>query len=237
MHADVEDHAGRAHPLSIQHAHTVARILQVAQLLHETLGVQRPTLAVARNPQHVGAPGVHSASQGRSDRNLQVVPRNALMVHGGGFTPGRERILPLGHGPPHAAGTREIRGRPGVVDAALVGGRDATLDAAHRAANCEVFDREICHRRVGELLHPRLQLIGAVQLAARVFIEQLLGALDAGAGLNLLGHLALTGDNTLQLLHAPGIGLIQVDGGTQERTRVQAVRFAAYRIASRGGRL
>ena len=166
-----------------------------------------------------------------------MVPRNALVVYGGGFAPGREPVLALGHGPPHAAGTREVGGGTGVVDAALVGGRDAALDAAHGAANREVLGGEVLHRRVGELLHPRLQLVGAVQLSVRVFVEQLLGALDAGAGLNLFGHLALTGDDALQLLHAPDVGFVQVDGGAQEGARVQAVRLAAHRIAGGCGGL
>ena len=118
-----------------------------------------------------------------------------------------------------------------------MGGRDAALDAAHGAANREVLGGEVLHRRVGELLHPRLQLIGAVQLSVRVFVEQLLGALDAGAGFNLFGHLALTGDDALQLLHAPDVGFVQVDGGAQEGARVQTVRLAAHRVAGGGGGL
>ena len=94
--------------------------------------------------------------------------------------------------------------------------------------------RQVLHGGVCELLHPRLQLIGAVQLTCRIFIEQLLRTLNACARLNLLGNLTLTSNNALQLLHAPGVGFIQVNGGTQERTGVQAVRLTAHSIA--GGR-
>ena len=136
------------------------------------------------------------------------------MVHGGGFTPGSERVLTLGNRPPHAARTREIGGGAGVVDTALVRGRNAALNAAHGAANFKVATRQVFHCGVGELLHPRLQLIGAVQLTCRIFIEQLLRTLNACARLNLLGNLTLTSDNALQLLHAPGVGFVQVNGGT-----------------------
>ena len=237
MNTNIEDHAGGAHTLSVQHTHAVTRILQVAQFLHEALGVQRPALTVTGNPQHVRAPGVHGALQSRGDSNLQVVARNTLVVHGGGFTPGSERVLTLGNRPPHAARTREIGGGAGVVNTTLVRGRNATLNAAHGAANFKVSIRQVLHRGVGELLHPRLQLIGAVQLTCRILIEQLLRTLNACARLNLLGNLTLTSNNALQLLHAPGVGLVQVNGGAQERTGVQAVRLTAHSVAGGSDRL
>ena len=58
-----------------------------------------------------------------------------------------------------------------MVSTALIRGRNATFNAAHGAANFKMSIRQVLYRGVGELLHPRLQLIGAVQLTCRILIE------------------------------------------------------------------
>ena len=39
--------AGRAQALGVEHAEPVGRVVEVAELVHQPLGVQRPALAVA----------------------------------------------------------------------------------------------------------------------------------------------------------------------------------------------
>src|SRR6184192_3057634 len=48
MDADVHDDAHGAKGLGPQHAQLVVGILQVAELAHQTLGVERPSLSAAR---------------------------------------------------------------------------------------------------------------------------------------------------------------------------------------------
>ena len=46
VHADVDDHAHRAHCLRAEHAQLVRGIIEIAELAHEPLRVERPPLAV-----------------------------------------------------------------------------------------------------------------------------------------------------------------------------------------------
>ena len=47
VQADVDDDAHRAHRLRAQHAELERRVVEVAELAHQALGVQRPALARA----------------------------------------------------------------------------------------------------------------------------------------------------------------------------------------------
>ena len=58
VHADVDDHAGRPQRLRVEHAEPVARVGQVAEVVHQPLGVERPALAVT------GAPSTAAAASG-----------------------------------------------------------------------------------------------------------------------------------------------------------------------------
>ena len=46
VHADVDDDAHRAHRLRAEHPQLVRRVVEVAELAHEPLGVERPTFGV-----------------------------------------------------------------------------------------------------------------------------------------------------------------------------------------------
>ena len=83
------------------------------------------------------------------------------------------------------------------------------------------------------LLHPRPQLVGAVQLVGRVGVEHLDRLRDGGAGLDLLGHGLHLGGDPGQLVLPPGVGLLEVDGGAEEGTRDQLVALAAAGIGLR----
>src|SRR5437764_3058135 len=50
VHPDVDDDAYRAHRLGREHSQLPCRVVQVAQLTHEALCIQRPSFAVARHP-------------------------------------------------------------------------------------------------------------------------------------------------------------------------------------------
>ena len=61
-------------------------------------------------------------------RDLEMMTRHALVIDGGHLLPGGEGVDARRHGPPHPARAGEVLGRVGVVDAAVVGRRDAALD-------------------------------------------------------------------------------------------------------------
>ena len=173
VHADVEHDAGGAHALAVEHAEAVARVIQVAELLHEALRVERPALGVAGGAGELAAVGVELGAVVHGLAELQVVARNALVVHGRGLAPGVEGRDALGHRPPHPARPREVVARARVVDPALLRRRDHALEALDRVGDVEVGRREFGHRLVAELLHPLLERLRALELARRVGVEEL----------------------------------------------------------------
>ena len=62
--------------------------------------------------------------------------------------------MPVRHRPPHPARTGEVLARPGVVDAAVAGRREAALDAADLLGDVEVGAVQLVDRLVGQRLHP-----------------------------------------------------------------------------------
>ncbi len=232
MHADVEHDAGGAHALAVQHPEPVARVVQVAELLHQALGVERPALAVAGGPV-LPAPRVEQALVIGGLPDLEVMTGNALVVHRGEFAPGVELGDALGHAPPHLPGAGEVVGRAGVIDAALLRGGDHALQRAELVRDVELGARELVDGPVAGLLHPPLQRIGAVQLSARVVVEKLDGLGDRRAGLDLPRYRLLFRDHARQLLDAPLVGLVEIDDGAHEIPGRECVDLAADRVALR----
>ena len=213
---NIEDDACRTQRLAVEQAHAVARVVHVAQLCHQSLGVERPALTVARCPGVHAPPAVESLGPVHRLSDLEMMAGDALVVDGRQLAPGTELGEALGHRPPHPTRTAEVLGRPCVVDAAHLGRGDHALDGTYRLGDVEVRAGQVGDDLVGLALHPRLELIGAVQLVSGVGIQDGDGLLDGGAGLDLLGHgLHLVGD-TGQFLLPPRIGLLEIDGGAQE---------------------
>ena len=138
VHADVEHDAGGAEALRVEHAEAVSRVVEEAEVGHQPFGVQRPPLAVAGDPAQQRAPAVEVGRAVDGLADLQVVPGHALVVDGGELAPGAELGHARGHGPPHPAGAGEVRRGAGVVDAAVLGRRDAALEAAQLVGDVEV---------------------------------------------------------------------------------------------------
>src|SRR3954453_15268648 len=88
VHADVDDHPRRAQRLTVQHAQPVARIRQVAEIVHEPLGVQGPALPVPGAPAEQPLPAVEQIGAEQRLADLQVMAGYALVVDGGDLTPG-----------------------------------------------------------------------------------------------------------------------------------------------------
>ena len=74
--ADVDDHPRGPEPLRVQHSHPVAGIVEPAEVGHQPFGVQRPALAVARDPAAQPAPAVqpvgHASPPGRSAGDVRA---------------------------------------------------------------------------------------------------------------------------------------------------------------------
>src|SRR3954453_3360562 len=73
VHTDVDDHPGRAEPLSVEHPQLVGRVLEVAEVVHQPLGVQRPALTVPGHPAQAALPAVEHVAAVHRLRALQVV--------------------------------------------------------------------------------------------------------------------------------------------------------------------
>src|SRR6185436_10131182 len=80
VHSEVDDHPRRAERLAVEHAELVARVGEVAQLVHEALGVQRPALAVPGHPAQQPLPAVEQLRPVGRLGNLQVMAGGALVV-------------------------------------------------------------------------------------------------------------------------------------------------------------
>ena len=92
-----------------------------------------------------------SSSGGRpSAPTCRWWPGHALVVDGGHLPPRAELRDAGGHRPPHPPRTAEVLARAGVVDAAVLGGRDAALDPAHRLRDVEVRAGQLLDGAVGE---------------------------------------------------------------------------------------
>ena len=106
VHADVDDDAGRAQRLAVEHAEQVGRVVEEAELLHQPLGVERPALAVAAAPAHQPLPAVEGLAAVGGLRDLEVVAGDALVEDGRDLAPRVEVLDAVGHRPPHPARAR-----------------------------------------------------------------------------------------------------------------------------------
>src|SRR5262245_20217111 len=119
VHADVDDHSRCTKRLRVEHPELLAGILEVAEVVHQALGVECPALAVPGDPAHQPLPPVEQI--GTHDRlsDLKVMPWDTLVVDRRHVSPGGEVLDPLWDSPPDPPGPAEILTRRGVVDAAV----------------------------------------------------------------------------------------------------------------------
>ena len=74
VHTDVDNHPRGPEALGVQHSHPVACVVEPAELGHQPLGVQRPSLAVARHPAAQPAPPVQPVRRDDRPADLKVMP-------------------------------------------------------------------------------------------------------------------------------------------------------------------
>ena len=173
VHADVDDDAHRAHRLRAQHAELVVRVVEVAELTHEPLGVQRPPFAVARHPAERALVAVELVGEVAHLRDLQVMAGDALVVADRHLAPEREAGL-AERRVPGASGPAEVLRRARVVHRRRATGlRDHRLDALHRLGDVEVHAVELGDRRVHQVLQPGAQVVLALDRARGIGLEEL----------------------------------------------------------------
>ena len=100
VQADVDDDPDRSHRLGAQHAELEGRVVEVAELAHEPLRVQRPALGVPGVASHRPLEPVETLGQVADHADLEVMAGDALVVADAHLAPERER----GCGP--TSGTR-----------------------------------------------------------------------------------------------------------------------------------
>ena len=230
MHADVEHDARRPHPLPVQHAEAIRRVIEVTELLHQPLRIQRPALRVPRRAGEQPPPGVELGAVVDGLGDLQVMPRHTLVVHGGELAPRVELGDALGDRPPHATGAGEVVGGTGVIDPALLRRRDHALQGADGLRDVEVRGAELGDRTIAGLLHPPLERLGADELAGGVRLQMRDGLLHGGAGEDLVRDRRLLGHHAGELFATPLVGLVEVDGGAEESAGVEGVQFAPHGV-------
>ena len=158
---------------------------------------------------------------------------HALVVHGCGFTPRAERVNSGGGVPPHATGAREVLARAGVVDAARARFSDHAFEARELLRNIKMRPGKITNRRVRKLLHPRLEVVGAVKNERLIGIEGGHRGIDrivaaiAVMRIQARGYLLLFVDQAREFLNTELVRLLDVDLFAEERARTELVGLAA----------
>src|SRR5947209_4709532 len=231
MHADVHDDAHGAHGLRGQHSHLPCRILEVAELSHQSFGVQCPALAVARHEAHQPLETRQLAGEILHLTHLQVMSGDRLVVAGAHLLPERKACR-TERRVPRAAGTREVLARAGVVHRGRAAGRrDHRLAALQRLGDVEVHAGEHGNGPVDEVLVPSAELVDTLDRPRRVGVEVLDHPGDRLARKDALAddlHLML---DAVQFLDAPRVRLVEVQIDTIERGGEQLVPIPADRVA------
>ena len=80
VHADIDDHPTGPQHLCRQHPQLVFGFLQITELLHQQLGVERPPFPVARMPDHQPVETAQPIGERHLNRALQVMPGKPLVV-------------------------------------------------------------------------------------------------------------------------------------------------------------
>ncbi len=101
VHADVDHDTGRPEQLGVEHAEQDRIVVEVAELAHQPLGVQRPPLGVSAGPGDQALEVVERVTLVHRRGDLQVMAGNALVVDDRGLPPRREHLAAGLDRPPH----------------------------------------------------------------------------------------------------------------------------------------
>ena len=110
------------------------------------------------------------------------------------------------------------------------------LEGADGFRDVEVRTGQRDDGRVGLLLHPRLQRVGALEPARVVIVEELHRLEDGRAAQDAVGRLLHLGDDARELFLSPRVRLVQIDGRAEESPRAGHVALASDGLALAGAR-
>src|SRR5690242_14122957 len=110
MQPDVDDDARGAQRLRPQHAELVRRVVEVAELAHETLGVERPPFGVTGPAGQGALEAAQLAGQVPDLRDLEMMTGDALVVADRHLAPEREARLAERRVPGTAGAAEVLRG-------------------------------------------------------------------------------------------------------------------------------
>ena len=93
VHTDVNDDANRPEGLPGEHSEIVVGVVQVAELSHQTLGVQRPSLGVSGRSSEEPLEARKPVGEIDCRAKLEVVSGYTLVVGDGDLSPERKSSL------------------------------------------------------------------------------------------------------------------------------------------------
>ena len=133
-----------------EHAELECRVVEVAELAHQALRVERPPLAVARGEPRQPLKAVRRSGPIADLGDLQVMPRNSLVVADRDFSPQREAGL-AERRVPRPPGPGEVFARARVVHGRRAARRrDHRLAAPDRLRDVEVHAVQRSNSRVDQ---------------------------------------------------------------------------------------
>ena len=152
VHADVNDDSRSTKGLGIEVTEAILRAVEKTEVVHQSLGVQRPALAVTTH-KLIALEARQLLAIHHRHTNLQVVTRHAFVIRGGGFAPERKPRATVGR-IPRATRSREVFARWHVVlRRRTTRRRNLGFDLLNRCRNIEVVVRdEKVHRLVHQVL-------------------------------------------------------------------------------------
>ena len=208
-----------------------AGIVEVAELAHEPLGVERPALAVAGGEARPGA-GSESRRSGEVANlgDLQVMAGDAFVVADRDLAPEREAGL-AERRVPRPPRTGEVFARAGVVHGRRAAGRcDHGLATTDRLGDVEVDAVERGDGGVDQLLVPALEGVDAFDDPGRVRLERgrSLRSSD-GTRSDLVAHLCHPVLDAVQLVPPELVGVLEIEVGAGEIAGRQGVALPADR--------
>ena len=230
VEADVDHYPHGAKRLGREHPEAVVGVLDVAELVHEPLGVEGPAFPVARVRPQLALEGAEALLERHAEPDLQVVAGHPLVIRHRDLRPEWKPRPTLG-GIPRASGAAEVRRGCGVVHRSRSPGRRFTaLDPAYLLRDVEVGPVEIGDGPIGQLLQVGEQLVDAFDAPGRVILQHLPGAVDTRAGRDLLGGRGHLGFDAVQLIPAPGVDLLGIAVHTEPPANPDGVQLTADRV-------
>ena len=233
VHADVDDDSHGAHRLTAELAQLVERVVEVAELLHQPLCIQRPPLDVPRCRARQSLEARERVGLVAHLGDLQMVSGDALVVADRHLSPQRETGL-AERRVPRTARPAEVLARTGVVHRRRTTWRcDHRLATPDRIGDVEVDAVHGCDGVVDELLVPPLELVDAVDAVSRIVLHVVEHLVQRAVGQDQLADLGHPRLDASQFAPPPCVGLLEVEHAAVHHGRPRLIPLSPDRIVRR----